>query len=195
MVSVGASSRRSAARPFSSRNGKGIDDALTTLPSSPMRAMSTPANPIAQTQLRQPASSPQVVIDLTNDPSWCHTVEMGLLEHAKRFLAAGRTAVGLKISTKLLVEPALLFCARFTGDEIIRATDDAFDIDQHKEGSVTVSRAFMNESIRPLARHFAETCSTGEKQRWGTRQVVLSCLFLYANHLVKNASRDTRLIE
>lgn len=143
---------------------------------------------------RRPASS-NVVIDLTNDPNWCHTVESGVIEHANRFMALERSAMGMKVTTKLLVEPAMEFCSRFTGDEIVLATDGAFDIDQYKEGSVTVSRDFLNQKILPLSRHFQETCSTGEKQRWGIRQVVLACLFLYANHLVKNQQRADRFIK
>ncbi len=159
------------------------------MPALPSRSPKSTRRP----HVRRSASA-NVVVDLTNDPNWCHTVESGVIEHANRFMAQDRSAVGMKVTTKLLVEPAMEFCARFTGDEIVLATDGAFDVDQYKEGSVTVSRDFLNQKILPLSRRFQETCSTGEKQRWGTRQVVMACLFLYANHLVKNHQRADRFI-
>mgnify|MGYP000137847235 FL=1 len=135
-----------------------------------------------------------VIIDLTNDPSWRHTVQAGLIEYANRYFSGGH-ALGLQVTTKLLLEPALDFCAKFTGDEIVMATDGAFDVDKYKEGSITMTKAFSEERVSPLCAHFAATSSEDLKQRFAKRQVVLSCLFIYANHLVKNSQRDERFIK
>jgi hypothetical protein len=140
------------------------------------------------------AGAGYVIIDLTNDPSWRHTVQAGLIEHANRYFNGGH-ALGLQVTTKLLLEPALDFCAKFTGDEIVMATDGAFDVDKYKEGSITMTKAFSEERVIPLCAHFAATSSGDLKQRFGKRQVVLSCLFIYANHLIKNSQRDERFIK
>jgi hypothetical protein len=143
---------------------------------------------------RKSQGSGYVIIDLTNDPSWRHTVKAGLLEYAKRYFTEGR-AVGMQVTTKLLLEPALDFCSKFTGDEIVMATDEAFDVDRYREGSLTMTKAFYEERVAPLCNHFSETSSERLKQRFAKRQVVLSCLFIYANHLVKNSQRDERFIK
>ncbi len=140
------------------------------------------------------AGSGYVIIDLTNDPSWRHTVQAGLIEHANRYFNGGQ-ALGLQVTTKLLLEPALEFCAKFTGDEIVMATDGAFDVDKYKEGSITMTKAFSEERVSPLCAHYAATSSEDLKQRFGKRQVVLACLFIYANHLIKNSQRDERFIK
>lgn len=140
------------------------------------------------------AGSGYVIIDLTNDPSWRHTIQAGLIEHANRYFNGGQ-ALGLQVTTKLLLEPSLEFCSKFTGDEIVMATDGAFDVDKYKEGSITMTKAFSEERVSPLCAHYAATCTEDLKQRFGKRQVVLSCLFIYANHLVKNSQRDERFIK
>jgi len=140
------------------------------------------------------AGTGYVIIDLTNDPSWRHTVQAGLMEHANRYFSEGR-ALGMQITIKLLLEPAVDFCSKFTGDEIVMATDRAFDVDKYREGSITMTKAYFEEKIAPLCAHFAATSSEPLKQRFAKRQVVLSCLFIYANHLVKNSQRDERFIK
>lgn len=140
------------------------------------------------------AGTGYVIIDLTNDPSWRHTVQAGLIEHANRYFNEGR-AVGLQVTNKLLLEPAIDFCSKFTGDEIVMATDGAFDVDKYREGSITMTKQFYENKVAPLCTQFANSSSERLKQRFAKRQVVLSCLFIYANHLVKNSLRDERFIK
>lgn len=156
--------------------------------------MSADENPNRTKATSKGAGSGYVIIDLTNDPSWRHTVQAGLIEHANRYFNGGQ-ALGLQVTTKLLLEPALDFCSKFSGDEILMATDRAFDVDKYKEGSITMTKAFCEERVAPLCAHFAETSSEDLKQRFGKRQVVLACLFIYANHLIKNSQRDERFIK
>lgn len=134
-------------------------------------------------------TSNHVFIDLTDDPSWRYTVQQGLMEHARQHQQTHGSIVGVTISPKLLLGPAIQFCRNLTGEDVIEATRGAFDIDQFKTGAMKVSRNYVAATIQPLCSHFLATANVSHKHRFGVRQAVLSCLFLYANGLVRATTR------
>ena len=127
-----------------------------------------------------------VVIDLSADHAWRYAVREGLAVYTQGLLTAGRLTQGLQISTKLLLEPSLNYCARFSGNQILAATGDAFDFDQAKEGSVTVTRSYLEARIQPFCDRLSASSDLVSKQRWAKRQVVLSCLFVFSSYLAEN---------
>ncbi len=156
-------------------------------------AASVPAaGDIAQAMPKE--KSDRIVINLIDTPVWRHITACGVHEFNRRYYEGDQSIYGRDNTIRALLEPSMKFAEdnKLTGDELLEVCEGAFEVDQHRSGSIQVSRDFIDSRLQPLMKQLE--ASTSENFRWSIRTVMIMVLFFYANYLQKNSIKRTELL-
>ncbi len=138
-----------------------------------------------------------VMINLAVCEMWRARIDEGQSEHLRRYLNQGNDILSLRPTNLIpFIEASIAWvqAEQITGPEFLARLEDQYDFSAHKEGAVMLARAYNDDVLKPLMRHMRDTTPFGDHFRWSVRYLVLGAMFLYANHLSANRTRDTRYL-
>lgn len=147
---------------------------------------------VAQEQPKQ--KSDRIVINLVDTPIWRLIIARGVHEYNRRYYEQSESIFGKDNTVRALLEPSMKFAedTKLKGDDLLEICEGAFEMDQHRTGSIQVTRDFVDNKLTPLMAHLEAT--TSKNFRWSQRTVLVMVLFLYANFLQKNTIKRTELL-